>query len=79
MCQLSQNLRQFKVEGTRIVNRTMEYYNLDMVLSVGYRVKSDRGIKYQNRIFKLHYKHNDANCKNGGYDNHERSWFAVVT
>lgn len=33
----------------------------------------------QNRIFKLRYKHNDANCKNGGYDDHERSWFAVVT
>ena len=31
-----------QVEGSRIVNRTMEYYNLDMVLSVGYRVKSDR-------------------------------------
>ena len=36
-----------QVEGSRIVNRTMEYYNLDMVLSVGYRVKSDRGIKYR--------------------------------
>lgn len=33
----------------------------------------------QNRIFKLRYKHNDADCKNGGYDDHERSWFADVT
>jgi len=44
-----------QVEGSRIVNRTMEYYNLDMVLSVGYRVKSDRGIKYRrwaNRVLK---------------------------
>ena len=44
-----------QVEGSRIVNRTMEYYNLDMVLSVGYRVKSDRGVKFRrwaNRVLK---------------------------
>jgi hypothetical protein len=32
----------------------MEYYNLDMILSVGYRVKSSRGILFRswaNRIF----------------------------
>ena len=31
-------------EGGRLVNRNIEFYNLDMVLSVGYRVKSDRGM-----------------------------------
>lgn len=30
-------------EGDRTVTRQIEYYNLDMVLSVGYRVKSNRG------------------------------------
>ncbi len=33
----------------------MEFYNLDMVLSVGYRVKSDRGVKFRqwaNRVLK---------------------------
>ena len=42
-------------EGGRMVNRTKEFYNLDMVLSVGYRVKSDRGVKYRqwaNRVLK---------------------------
>lgn len=42
-------------EGNRLVNRTIEYYNLDMVLSVGYRVKSNRGVKYRkwaNRVLK---------------------------
>ena len=34
-------------EGGRLVNRNIEFYNLDMVLSVGYRVKSDRGIKFR--------------------------------
>ncbi len=34
-------------EGSRMVERQMEYYNLDMVLSVGYRVKSERGILFR--------------------------------
>ena len=34
-------------EGNRIVNREIDYYSLDMVLSVGYRVKSQRGIDYR--------------------------------
>ena len=34
-------------EGDRTVTRQVEYYNLDMVLSVGYRVKSNRGIEFR--------------------------------
>jgi hypothetical protein len=34
-------------EGGRIVERQLTYYNLDMTLSVGYRVKSDHGIKFR--------------------------------
>lgn len=34
-------------EGGRKVNRTIEYYNLDMILSVGYRVKSSRGVRFR--------------------------------
>ena len=34
-------------EGGRMVMRNIEYYNLDMVLSVGYRVKSSKGIKFR--------------------------------
>lgn len=34
-------------EGSRTVTRQVEYYNLDMVLSVGYRVKSNRGIEFR--------------------------------
>lgn len=36
-----------QMEGDRQVTRQMEYYNLDMVLSVGYRVKSARGIEFR--------------------------------
>ena len=32
-------------EGGRMVNRTIEFYSMDMVMSVGYRVKSQRGIQ----------------------------------
>lgn len=31
-------------EGERDVTRNVEYYNLDMILSIGYRVKSDKGV-----------------------------------
>ena len=34
--ELSQNLRQFKKEGEREVERQIEYYNLDVIISVGY-------------------------------------------
>ena len=34
-------------EGERAVERQIEHYNLDMILSVGYRVKSHRGIEFR--------------------------------
>ena len=33
-------------EGNRIVERNIEYYNLDVIISVGYRVKSQRGTQH---------------------------------
>ena len=36
-----------QIEGGREVTRQVEYYNLDVVLSVGYRVKSNRGIQFR--------------------------------
>ena len=42
-------------EGERDVTRDIEYYNLDMILSVGYRVKSDKGIifrRWANKVLK---------------------------
>lgn len=32
-------------EGNREVERQVEYYNLDVIISVGYRVKSQRGVE----------------------------------
>lgn len=34
-------------EGNRQVERAIEYYNLDVVISVGYRVKSQRGVQFR--------------------------------
>jgi len=34
-------------EGGRSVTRQVEYYDLDMILSVGYRVKSSQGVSFR--------------------------------
>lgn len=42
-------------EGGKEVKRSIEYYNLDMIISVGYRVKSTRGTEFRrwaNKILK---------------------------
>ena len=44
-----------QTEGSRLVERQVEQYSLDMILSVGYRVKSNRGIQFRiwaNKILK---------------------------
>lgn len=35
-----QSFRQVRKEGNRMVNREILYYNLDMIISLGYRIKS---------------------------------------
>ncbi|GHT04186.1 DNA-binding protein [Bacteroidia bacterium] len=42
-------------EGNRTIQRTVSHYNLDMIISIGYRVKSKRGIQFRqwaNQILK---------------------------
>lgn len=42
-------------EGSRQVRRDVEYYNLDVIISVGYRVKSQRGVEFRqwaNKVLK---------------------------
>ncbi len=36
-----------QLEGDREVERDLEYYNLDVIISVGYRVKSQRGVQFR--------------------------------
>ena len=36
-----------QTEGSREVARNLEYYNLDVIISLGYRVKSHRGTQFR--------------------------------
>ena len=48
-------IAQVQIEGNRTVKRDIPFFNLDMIISVGYRVNSKRGIKFRqwaNRILK---------------------------
>lgn len=39
--------RQVRMEGSREVEREIDHYNLDVIISVGYRVKSMRGTQFR--------------------------------
>jgi death-on-curing family protein len=41
------NFRTVKMEGKRTVNRDIIHYNLDVIISVGYRVNSKRGVQFR--------------------------------
>ncbi|WP_293714186.1 RhuM family protein [uncultured Parabacteroides sp.] len=46
---------QVREEGSRVVKRMQKFYNLDVIISVGYRVKSKRGTQFRiwaNKILK---------------------------
>ena len=48
-------MEQVQLEGTRSVKRQKEYYNLDMIISIGFRVNSKKAIKFRswaNKIIK---------------------------
>ena len=36
-----------QTEGSRKITRSIEFYNLDMILAVGYRVRSHRGVQFR--------------------------------
>jgi hypothetical protein len=48
-------IRTVQVEGARKVSRSVDHYNLDMIISIGYRVNSVRGTRFRiwaNKILK---------------------------
>ena len=48
-------IAQVQTEGKRRVSRNIPYFNLDMIISVGYRVNSKRGVKFRqwaNRVLR---------------------------
>lgn len=66
-----------QTEGTRQVERDLDYYNLDVIISVGYRVKSLRGTQFRqwatkrlNEYIRKGFTMDDERLKNlggGGY------------
>jgi len=49
------NFATVQTEGNRKINRFVDYYNLDVIISVGYRIKSKRGTQFRiwaNKILK---------------------------
>ena len=62
---------QVQIEGERSVRRTIKYYNLDMILSIGYRVRSHIGMQFRNwstniltEYMKKGFVLNDARLRN---------------
>ena len=62
-----------QTEGGREVERQIEFYNLDVIISVGYRVKSLRGTQFRqwaskrlNEYIRKGFSLDDERLKNGG-------------
>ena len=46
-------IAQVQMEGNRTIKRHIIYYNLDMIISVGYRVNSMRGTQFRIWAYKI--------------------------
>ncbi|WP_122048746.1 virulence RhuM family protein [Asaia bogorensis] len=49
-CDPASTIRKFRIvqtEGSRDVEREIDFYNLDVILAVGFRVKSPRGVQFR--------------------------------
>jgi len=62
---------QVQIEGSRKVKRIVKYYNLDMILAIGYRVRSHIGMQFRNwatgvltEYIKKGFVLNDTRLKN---------------
>lgn len=55
-----------QMEGNRQVSREIEYYNLDVIISVGYRVKSLRGTQFRIWASEIVFQRANAEKKNMG-------------
>lgn len=71
-------IRKFRVvqkEGKRAIEREIEFYNLDVIISVGYRVKSQEGTSFRiwaNRVLRDHLTKGFTINKNRLPDSHIR-------
>ena len=67
-----------EMEGNRLIERKIEYYNIDAIISLGYRVKSKRGIQFRiwaNKVLK-NYLFN-RNSSNFRFENLENEIYTI--
>ena len=73
--ELDQNsvIRNFRITASDGKNYDTQHYNLDVIISVGYRVKSQRGTQFRKWVTKVLREYivkgfamDDARLKNGG-------------
>jgi len=67
------DFRQVRMEGKRQVTRTIPHYDLDMIISIGYRVNSKRATQFRqwatkrlNEYIRKGFALDDERLKNGG-------------
>ena len=67
------NFRQVRMEGNRQVTRELPHYDLDMIISIGYRVNSKRATQFRqwatkrlNEYIRKGFTLDDERLKNGG-------------
>lgn len=65
------NFATVQTEGGREVTRDIEYYNLDVIISIGYRVKSQRGTNFRIWATKVLRRHLLENAR---LNTQEKSW-----
>ena len=73
----TQKIRVVQKEGNREIERNIAFYNLDMILAIGYRVRSPRGVqfrKYASTVLKEYlikgFAMDDNRLKNFGGGNY---------
>ena len=65
----SAKIAQVKKEGNRQITRKITFYNLDLIIAVGYRVNSKRGTQFRiwaNKILNLKNKKQKLRSQNTG-------------
>lgn len=85
--ELDQNsvIRNFRITATDGKNYDTQHYNLDVIISVGYRVKSNRGTQFRIWATKVLREYivkgfamDDARLKNGGNNNYFNELLARI-
>ena len=62
----TQKIRVVRKEGNRQVNRQIDFYNLDMIISVGYRVNSANATQFRRWATSVYCSKNSSKAHNIG-------------